>query len=153
MDQLLLLLRARCAYCSHLKLRPVDVDRFICKLRLLQYGLIQQTQDLENVQHETKFSKTIISDGVSVNEALESDESDEDEDSLIKRRNSFVEHAISQASESQNSSIYEAGKVEAIAEERRATIKELLASAGKTQNCGRCKGFGRPHSASYRNLG
>lgn len=152
MDQLLLLLRARCAYCSHLKLRPVDVNRFICKLRLLQYGLIQQLQDLENVQPETKFPKQINSDSVSINEVLESEAEEEHEDSLIKRRNSFVKYAISQASEWQSSSMYRGGKVEVVAEERRATIKELLASAGKTQQCGRCKGFGRPPSASYRGL-
>lgn len=144
MDQLLLLLRAQCFYCGHLKLRSIDVNRFICKLRLIQYGLLQQSQDLENIQLGIKPSTATKSKSSVIDEGLESEGSDEDEDSLVGRRNKIVEraikHAINEAGKEKDEASLESQKVEAVAEERRAILKELLASAAKLNQCGRCKG-------------
>ena len=138
MDQVLRLLRSKCAYCSYLKLHPAEVNRFECKLRLIRHGLIKATQDLEEIHLGSKKSKANgANQGGSEEEVEESEE--EDMDSLIDRRNAFVKHSI------RNARVVKSGaevaeKIESVAEERRAIIKEFLASVVKTKVCGRCKG-------------
>ena len=144
MDQLLLLLRIRCCFCSQLKLTSTEVNRFVCKLRLLQYGLLQQSQDLEDIQVRSEPSKPARSIGSDIGRASESEESDEDLDGLANRRNNFVEraikHAIEDASAKNLRPRFEMEKVEVIAAERRAVLKEFLADAVMKRTCERCKG-------------
>ena len=138
MDQLLRLLRAKCAYCSHLKLHPAEVNRFSCKLKLIRYGLLKEAEDLEEIQLKSKTIKT--AGGGGSDEEPESGESEEeDADSLIKRRNDFVKRSIKNAGGRKRRSL-EVEKVEAVSEERRAVIKEFLGVVTKGRVCGTCKG-------------
>lgn len=162
MEQLLLLLRIRCCFCSQVKLTSTKVNRFVCKLRLLQYGLLQQSQDLEDIQARSEPLKPTRSIGSDIGRASESEESDEDLDGLANRRNNFVEraikHAIEDASAKKVRPRFEMEKVEVIAAERRAVLKEFLADAVKQRTCERCKGsdlsplacYNIPYLSSYR---
>ena len=138
MHQLLRLLRAKCAYCSHLKLHPAEVNRFSCKLRLIRYGLLKEAEELEEIQLKSKVLKVAGVGGS--DDDVESEESDEeDADTLIQRRNAFVKRAIKNAGGSKRRSL-EVEKVEAVSEERRSVIKEFLGAIAKGKICGNCEG-------------
>ena len=151
MDQLLRLLRAKCAYCHHLRLHPAEINRFICKLRLIQHGLLEEAKELDDIHLRPKMVK---SNGLATTGGMESDQSEEDDpDSLVYRRNDFVKHAIKQAGSGRHRAATAAGKFEAVAEERRAVIKEFLGIITKGKTCGSCKGYdlGFPGIVESRN--
>ena len=138
MDQILRLLRSKCAYCGYLKLHPAEVNRFECKLRLVRHGLVKATQDLEEIHLSSKKPKTNLAVQEDVEDEVEESE-EEDMDTLINRRNAFVKRAIRKAGISKSWGEV-TNKIESVAEERRAIIKEFLGSIVKTKTCGRCKG-------------
>ena len=143
MDQVLRLLRARCVYCGHLTLHPTETNRFACKLRLLQHGLLEEAEELENVYYDTlqarkdKFARV---NGHA--EASQSDETEsEDEDaSLISRRIEFAKRAIRKAGGRRQRSSIAAEKIEAVSGQRRVLVKEFLSLIVKPKTCGTCKG-------------
>lgn len=116
-----------------------EIHRFSCKLQLLQHGLLQEAEELENIN-----SGKNISSGEEVNDG-EKDGNDEDSDedneqTLREKRNAFVKHAIQQASDSSLQFKSRIEKVALISGRRRAIIKEFLAAAVKGSTCGTCKG-------------
>ena len=139
MDQLLRLLRAKCAYCSHLKLHPAEVNRFKCKLRLIRYGLLEAGEELENIHLKSKMPKSVGVDGLAL-DGSSSESEEEDSNDLIQRRNDFVKRAIKKAGGKKQFAGVAAHKIEAVSEERRLVIREFLASITKTKVCGSCKG-------------
>lgn len=110
-----------------------EIHRFSCKLQLLQHGLLQEAEELEN-----------ISSGEGVNDGEKNgndEDSEEDyEQTLQEKRNAFVKHAIQQASGSHLQVKTRVEKVALISERRRAVIKDFLAAAPKGSTCGTCKG-------------
>lgn len=138
MDQVLRLLRAKCVYCSRLKLRPVDVNRFVCKLRLLQYGLLEESQEIDS----SKFGKkqSAIPGATGTDDSADEEE-DNDPDVVVERRNDFVKQAIKQAGGKKHMKEIAGDKVEATAEERRAVIKEFLGAITAGRECDSCKGY------------
>ena len=150
MDQTLRLLRATCAYCSHLKLRQVDVNRFVCKLKLIQYGLLEESQQFELLQLKTKQSRA-AEEGVSSNVVDESEEEsqDEDADDFIQRRNDYVKRAIRDAGGRKWLAANAGDKIESASEDRRSVIREFMASITKPKECSNCKGV----SPGYRQDG
>lgn len=137
MDQVLRLLRAKCVYCNRLKLRPVDVNRFICKLRLLQYGLLEESQEIDSSQFGKKRSTKL---GAAGTDDSADEEEDNDPDVVIERRNDFVKQMIKQAGGKKYMKEIAGDKVEAAAEERRAVIKEFLGAITVGSECNSCKG-------------
>lgn len=135
-NQLYIFLRSSCLYCHHFKLGEMEVHKFICKLRLVQYGLLLECQELESL-----FAK----DGSSSND----DEIDGDhsaangldssaKSSLKQQREEFVDLAISTAlSEGRTS---ENGLItETVGEERKQIIHEFyrkILAKPKCDNCG-----------------
>ena len=134
MDQLLRLLRAQCAYCNHLKMHPMEINRFICKLRLIRYGLLEAAGELDNIQPKSRNTGTGSS---------ESDMASEDEESnnLVQERNNFVKRAIKSAGGVRRATIAALDKVESVSAERRVVVKEFLGAITKTRTCGSCKGY------------
>ena len=138
MDQLLRLLRARCEHCSRLKLRRVDINLFVCKLRLIQHGLLSQSQELENIQAKASGPRTSEIDPL----ANESDglvDSDHEmaPGQVMELRNRFVRRAIRKTSH-QNPCVRDTRKVEAILDERRAVIKLFLVNIVLPKECSSC---------------
>lgn len=116
-----------------------EIHRFSCKLQLIQHGLLQEAEELENIN----LGKN-ISSGEGLNDR-ENDGNDEDseednEQTLREKRNAFVKHAIQQASDSNLQVRSRVEKVASISERRRAIIKDFLAAAPKGSTCGTCKG-------------
>ncbi|KAI9809454.1 MAG: hypothetical protein M1827_006834 [Pycnora praestabilis] len=144
MDQALRLLRAKCSYCNHLKMARIEVNRFCCKLRLIHHGLLGEAEDLEEMHIMGNSPSTASGKDEGPGEDLDGPESqDEDGDSLIRRRDEFVGRSIRKAAELGSRA---SGKNEAVAEERRAVIKEFLASITKGKKCANCQGI----SPTYR---
>ena len=140
MDQLLRLLRGTCAYCGHLKLHAAEIDRFTCKLRLIEHGLVKEVEELDNIHLGSACTKAL---GVSASQAGEENASseEEDEETLKKRRYEFVRRAIKNAGGKDSRAMVASDKVESVSEIRRGIIKEFLAAIPKPKACGNCKGI------------
>lgn len=140
MDQLLRLLRSTCAYCGHLKLHPAEINRYICKLRLVEHGLVKQVEELDNIRLGSAETKGLSGSAEGL-EGESQDSQEEDEESLKRRRNDFVRKAIRGAGGARNRAAVASEKVEAVSEVRRGIVKEFLASITKGKACGSCKGI------------
>ena len=136
MDQLLRLLRAKCAYCSHLRLHRPELNRYVCKLKLIQYGLLREAEELE----ENTQPKSARIKGISDQDDQAESEESEDEDDLTEQRNKYVRDKIQAAGGRNLKAAVSAEKVEAISEERRKVVKDFLATITKVRSCGNCKG-------------
>ncbi|KAG9698358.1 beta and beta-prime subunits of DNA dependent RNA-polymerase, partial [Aureobasidium melanogenum] len=140
MDQCLRLLRAKCIYCHKLKMSRAEVNRFVCKLTLVKYGLLKECYDVDEITLSTSDSKAKPSKDDS------DDEQDEDTKGIIARRNAFVKNALKQAGFSKKRNDWADTKIEAVANERRAIVKEFLYSITKSKKCSNCNGI----SPTYR---
>lgn len=139
MDQLLRLLRAKCAYCSHLRLPPTEVNRFVCKLKLIEYGLAKEVQELENI-HLGSIAKKLQGESTMDVDGASEESEEEDGETLKRRRNEFVRRAIQENGGRKIRDAVALEKVESVAEVRRAIVKEFLAIITKIKTCGTCKG-------------
>jgi DNA-directed RNA polymerase I subunit RPA1 len=143
MDQLLRLLRAKCVYCHHLKMSRVVVNKFVCKLRLIQHGLLLEMEELENIHIKPKSANKAGSRGEgpggSVGATESEDGLEEDVDLLMRRRTAFVKKAVKRAAGSDRQWRYQ--KSEAVSQERRLVVKEFLSSISKERICANCSGL------------
>ncbi|KAL6715188.1 hypothetical protein ACLMJK_007452 [Lecanora helva] len=137
MDQLLRLLRGKCAYCGHLKLPPTEVNRYVCKLKLIEHGLVKQVEELENISLGSATKKAF---GMASQEDG-GDSAEEDEETLKQKRNDFVKYAIKAARNKGTSVANASEKVESVSEVRREIIKQFLAVITSVKTCGNCKGI------------
>ncbi|KAI0143315.1 DNA-directed RNA polymerase I subunit RPA1 [Pestalotiopsis sp. NC0098] len=136
MDQVMRLLRAQCAYCNRFRMRPADLALYKCKLRLLQFGLLDEAVLVEEI---TPKSKNI--DGV---DPAGSDDEVEDSAHMTLLREKYTEQAIRRHKLS--TAEIRKGKHEGAYEARRELIKAFLKDMTKGRNCQSCKGI----SPNYR---
>ncbi|GAB7347551.1 hypothetical protein MBLNU459_g4442t1 [Dothideomycetes sp. NU459] len=141
MDQCLRLLRAKCVYCHKLKMSRAEVNRYVCKLTLVKYGLLKECYDLDDIN-----LSSLSNDAAATADGDSGSEQDQDTKDIIARRNAFVKKAIRQAGFSKKRGDWEASKIESVANERRAIVKDFLYSITKGKKCSNCKGI----SPSYR---
>lgn len=143
-SQMYILLRSACLYCYSFRLKALEVHRYVCKLRLLQHGLITECKaiddlrlansdgDSENENDEAiEVNKISDSSGIHTDKEKTSKINDAD---LIRRRNKYVSNAIANAVSSSTGQ-----KTAAVLEERRHLIHEfmkLLLARPKCDNCG-----------------
>ncbi|KAI9736640.1 MAG: hypothetical protein M1834_000844 [Cirrosporium novae-zelandiae] len=136
MDQLLRLLRSQCVYCQRLRMPRTEIQRICLKLRLLRYGLVTETHELENMRlgmaSMNKPSQDIISD--------DEDET-QDVDTFMEQREKFTQTCIKNAKQEGRASTRVTAKNVAIAGERRAVVKEFLGSIMKFKKCSGCQGI------------
>ena len=124
---------------------PVETQRFICKLRLIEYGLVEQVKELDQISLLSAGIQTAKTENVELDEQNE-DSEEEDGETLTRRRDEFVRRAIKAAGNSGQRASLAAEKVEAISEVRRALVKDFLTAITKVTTCGTCKGI----SPGYR---
>ena len=146
MDQCLRLLRAKCIYCHKLKMSRPEVNRFCCKLTLVRYGLLKECYDLDEIHLPAKSKDIAAAKKADKSDDDESEGDDQDAKDIIARRNAFVKKAIKDAGFSKKRGDWEDAKIEAVANERKAIVKEFLYSITKGKKCGNCQGI----SPSYR---
>jgi DNA-directed RNA polymerase I subunit RPA1 len=115
-----------------------DVNLYLCKLRLIQYGLIGAAEELENIDMDAKKAADI-----SVEESSDS-EGDGGVQGTIKQRLAFVNRTIKNAKA--NRWDWHQEKNETVAEARREVIKAFLKAITVGRICSNCKGI----SPGYR---
>ena len=139
MKQLLILLQSRCEYCGHFRLHPLEVNRYICKFRLINHGLLEESQTLEDIKPKNYSRSKGMTNGI-VAEDDDEDNEEEETDDLKRRRLEFVSRALRRTKKEVKESMVPLEKVEAIAEERRNLVKDFLAAIKKSGSCGSCGG-------------
>lgn len=118
------------------------VNRYICKLKLIQHGLLLEAQQLDDIQIKTKSTialgkgKSAAPDEEGPGDEIETEDED-DMDSFFARRERFVNRAIRR--NKANQSNWNSAKVMSVAEERRGLVKEFLADIMKPRKCNRCQ--------------
>lgn len=142
-NQLYIFLRSACLYCHNFKLNQVEVHKYQCKLHLIQYGLLLECVELDNILASS--SKKSPDDEIDEDDEDEEDEytsgksvSSKSKKELMERRELFVKNAIEKALNEGRTS--HRGIVTAsVSEERKAVIHEFykaLLSRPKCHNCG-----------------
>lgn len=115
------------------------VNRYVCKLKLIQYGLLLEAQQLDDIQIKTKNTasskkaKPGAADDEGPGDDIETEDED-DMDSFFARRERFVNKAIRRSKGNVNSA-----KVMSVAEVRRALVKEFLGDIIRPKKCNRCQ--------------
>ncbi|KAI9370808.1 hypothetical protein BJX61DRAFT_513951 [Aspergillus egyptiacus] len=141
LDQLYRLLRAQCVFCHRFQMSRTEINLYTCKLRLLQYGLVDAADFISSMGTSTpKSKKTKNADG--------SDEEDEeDEDDVISRRNTYVKKCIREAQAAGLLKSIMAGWKNPLAmDKRRTLIKEFFRDVVAAKKCASCSGI----SPGYR---
>lgn len=137
-NQMYILLRSLCLYCHHFRLNSLEVHRYECKLKLIQYGLLLECEELDNMFVNGKSQ-------------AESDDDEEDDEvasskqvdpklkrELRHRRETFVDTCIAKAI-SEGRSSHNGVVTASVGEERKAILHEFskrLLSRPKCDNCG-----------------
>ena len=139
MDQALRLLRAQCIYCHHFRMTRQEINRYHCKLRLIQHGLLSAADEVDNIDLVAK--KAVATEAENA-----SDDSDEEDgvNATIRQRLAFVKKAIKDAKEAPWE--WNREKNEGVADARREVIKAFMKEISKKSRCATCKGI----SPSYR---
>jgi len=121
------MLRSLCLYCFHFRIARAQVNRFECKLKLIQYGLLVEAAELDDIHPEVK--------------KVEGDEEAEisgstDMEAFYAKREKFVAKAIRRLLRSAG---LNEGQVMSVAEERRKIVKEFLGALQIPRKCNRCQ--------------
>ena len=133
LKQCLRLLRATCIYCHHFKLSRIEVHLYSCKLRLLQHGLAQDAEIIDDFDLESVNKKRNNMDD-------DNEIHDEDHDEIINRRVEFVDNAISQAKLFSSSEEGYYVQNESLFERRMSVTKNFLLDIAKVKKCAHCEG-------------
>jgi DNA-directed RNA polymerase I subunit RPA1 len=129
-DQLYRLLRAQCVHCHRLKLARVQINAYICKLRLLQYGLVDDVAQIDTVMRNTSSAPE---------EGEDDSDNEEDPESVMERRLKFVKERIRKAQKhGQNEGLIAGAKDPVAAEHRRELVKEFLKDIVAVKKCTSC---------------
>jgi DNA-directed RNA polymerase beta' subunit len=139
MDQLLRLLRGKCAYCHQFKLARVLINEYVSKLRLIRCGLVREANEM----HE---HINIIKGKTSKSKADDSEDDEDDNEDIITQRNNYVKRCMKRAGISKHDARAIRDKNETISDSRRQVLKDFYAAITATKACGNCKGI----SPSFR---
>ncbi|KAL2823350.1 hypothetical protein BDW59DRAFT_97860 [Aspergillus cavernicola] len=141
LDQLYRLLRAQCVFCHRFQMSRTQLNLYTCKLRLLQYGLVDAAVHVDSMGAKApKSKKAKDADG-------SDEEDDEDEDDLITRRNTYAKKCIREAQAAGMLKSVMAGAKNPLAmDKRRSLIKEFFKDVVAAKKCASCSGV----SPGYR---
>ncbi|WYZ37417.1 hypothetical protein EsH8_II_000923 [Colletotrichum jinshuiense] len=142
LDQVLRLLRSQCVYCKGFRMRHREINRYSCKLRLLQHGLLHEAHLLDAIGEDLKG---LAMPGVPTDYESEAEEEGTSTvDNVIGAREAFVRQSL----KTHKLSIGEVrkGKHEGGIEMRREIIKDFMTQITKPRRCDNCGGI----SPAYR---
>ncbi|KAK0373108.1 RNA polymerase Rpb1 [Colletotrichum limetticola] len=142
LDQVLRLLRSQCVYCKGFRMRHREINRYSCKLRLLQYGLLHEAHLIDAIGEELKG---LALPGVPTDYESEAEEEGTSTvDNIIGAREAYVRQSLK--SHRLNLGEVRKGKHEGAIEMRRELIKDFLTQITKSKRCDNCGGI----SPTYR---
>lgn len=122
-------------------MRKEDLALVSCKLRLLQFGLLNEAHYLDKITSDTKDIPGVPS---MADEAADESVDSASADKVIQMQMAYTEHALRRHRYA--TSEIRKGKHEGSAEMRREIVKEFFRDMVKGRNCATCKGI----SPSYR---
>ncbi len=146
LDQAYHLLRATCLYCKGFRLSAKDLHKYMCKLRLLQHGLVHEAHIVGAI------GETDISDDLETSVSIELDGSEAEDDTssidnVTRKREKYVQLCLRGGRKTRRD--IKKGKHEGTGQMRREVIKEFLAEVTKKRECVSCNGI----SPAYRKDG
>lgn len=141
MDQAYRLLKATCVYCKGFRLPQKDLHKYICKLKLLQYGMMQQAHIVGSIGENDLALDAEELFGI---ESEAEEEGNPSIDNVIRMRDKYVEKCLQGTKVKRGET--KRGKHEGANEMRRELIKEFLAEITTKRLCSSCGGI----SPSYR---
>jgi DNA-directed RNA polymerase I subunit RPA1 len=112
-----------------------EINRYLCKLRLIQHGLLGAAEEVENID---------VSQQQDAGDSNSEEDGESAIDGVIRRRNAFVKKTIKAAKESPWEWQWE--KNEGVAEARRVIVKAFLKQITASKTCANCGGI----SPTYR---
>ena len=145
MDMIYRLLRATCVYCKGFRLPPKDLHKYTCRLKLLQYGLINEAHTVASI------GENDLGLGLDKDMGIESEAEEEGKqsiDNITRARDKYVRQCLQNAGTSKRGD-FSKGKHEGAIELRREIIREFLAEITSKRLCNSCGGI----SPSYRKNG
>lgn len=142
MDQAYRLLKATCVYCKGFRLPQKELHKYVCKLKLLQHGLIQEAH-MVGVIGENELAIELGNFSELESEAEEEGASSSI-DNVTRARDRYVDKCLRGIKIKRGET--KRGKHEGSIEMRREIIKEFLAEITKRRLCSNCGGI----SPSYR---
>ncbi|KAF2965812.1 hypothetical protein GQX73_g7762 [Xylaria multiplex] len=137
MDQILRLLRAQCQYCFRFRMRRPDINLVICKLRLLQFGLINAANHLDDITPETTDIEVEDAD-------MSSDEKNSAMDKVVRMRDAYTRRELKKCRIAAVD--IKKGKHEGASEARRQVLKDFMRDMTKGKGCSTCNAI----SPSFR---
>ncbi|PYH99720.1 beta and beta-prime subunits of DNA dependent RNA-polymerase [Aspergillus ellipticus CBS 707.79] len=137
-DQLYRLLKGQCAYCHRFQMSRPSINSYICKLRLLQYGLVDEVAVIDSMWHKKGDKKKSAKKG----DGSDSEDEEDDNEEIMERRNAYVKKCIRQAqADGRLSGLMSGSKNPLAAEQRRALVREFFKDIGTPSKCASCSGI------------
>ncbi|OTA95759.1 hypothetical protein M434DRAFT_393403 [Hypoxylon sp. CO27-5] len=130
MDQVLRLLRAQCQYCFRFRMRRADISLVACKLRLLQFGLIDAANYLDDITAETT---DIQVDDENLSEGEETSTLDK----VVRLREAYTQRTLKR--HRLGTADIRKGKHEGASETRREVLKNFFRDMTKGRACATCQ--------------
>ncbi|PFH55530.1 hypothetical protein XA68_18111 [Ophiocordyceps unilateralis] len=141
LDQAYRLLRSMCVYCHGFRLPAKDIHKYSCKLRLLQYGLVNEAHLVGCI------AENDLAIDFQIDLHLGEEQADEDGvsmGSVIQTREAFVRRCLLEFKSKRINVVKD--KHEGATELRRELIKDFLRDINRTKLCAGCGGI----SPAYR---
>lgn len=123
-------------YCLRLQMGRSQVNMYTCKLRLLQYGLIDEVSVVDSMG-STKGAKK-----ASKSKEEDSDDEEDDDVDYMRKRTEYVSRRIREAkAEGKLDGLMAGGQNPIAAEARRELIKTFLKDINSFNKCANCSGY------------
>ncbi|KAF4982550.1 hypothetical protein FZEAL_1861 [Fusarium zealandicum] len=142
MDQAYRLLKATCVYCKGFRLPQKELHKYVCKLKLLQHGLIEEAH-MVGVIGENDLAIE-LGDFSELESEAEEEGDNSSIDNVTRARDKYVDKCLRGIKVKRGEA--KRGKHEGANEMRREVVKEFLAEITKRRICSSCGGV----SPSYR---
>lgn len=138
--QLYLFVRATCVFCQNFKMKSTEVHRYACKLKLLQYGLTRESQQIDDFQlGSSGNAKEDAFDAMETElSKKKDDDSAYDMERLRKRREAFVQKSIANAM-AEGRTTEEGIHTASVGEERKRVINNFYSVVRGMGHCDNCK--------------
>ncbi|KAH3902860.1 probable DNA-directed RNA polymerase I subunit RPA190 [Saccharomycodes ludwigii] len=144
-NQLYIYLRSCCLYCHNFRLRKIEVHRYACRLKLLQYGLIDESYKLDeltvdNMSFAENDDDEAIEDNGDNTSSSHNQISEAILDELRAKRQEFVDVSIAKALS--DGRTFETGVFTAtVNDERKNLIHDFYKKILSRQKCDNCGMF------------
>lgn len=110
-----------------------DIKSYTCKLRLLQYGLVEEAAAIDNMEARRGKDNNAGSGS--------EDSEDEDEEDFIRRRDAYVKRCIQQVlARNKDQEFLHGAKNPVAVERRRNIVRAFLKDITAVKKCASCSG-------------